>query len=226
MRKMLLTLVLSLASLAMADSLSDARTAFAKGDAAEATKIALELNTAESLALAARATTLGANLLPASQREAQYEKAADYARKAIALDDKNADAHFELARALGRLAQFKGVLQSLGLSGEVKSNLDRAIALDPKLAGAYVALGLWHANVPFIAGGRSDQVTPMFAKAITLEPNVIIHRLEYANALMTLSKRNRENAVKQLERAVKLQPRDFWEQKDLENAKKLLASLK
>lgn len=226
MRTLIVTAALAAFSLGFAASLDDAIAALDKGDAQSAVDTALSLNSADGYALAAKATTLSAALAPDSQRQGLFEKAVSYANKAIALDPNNANAHFELARADGRLAQYKGVLQSLGLAGEVKGELNRAIALDPKLAGAYVALGLWNAEVPFIAGGNKGQVQPNFDKAISLEPTVITHRLEYANALMTISKRNKQNAIGVLERAVVLTPRNFWEARDLETAKKMLADLK
>ncbi|MFN8508977.1 MAG: hypothetical protein U0Z75_00140 [Deinococcaceae bacterium] len=213
-------------SSAWASTLNDAVSLYAKGDVATSSAVAVALNTSDGYALAAKALSLGASLFPESQREASYEKAEQYARKAIELDPKNAEAHMELARALGRLAQFRGVLQSLGLASEVRSELELAIRLDPKMAAPYVALALWHAEVPMVAGGRNSEVEPNIQKALALEPGVIIHRLEYANALMKVSQRNRKKAIGQLEIAVKLTPRDYWDKIDLENAKKMLASMR
>ncbi len=226
MRNWLVALTLSLSSFAFAASLADANTAFAKGDVANTLSISLSLNNASGLIMAAKVTTYGAVLLPENQREAAYDKATDYARRALAVEPNNAEAHMELARALGRGAQFKGILQSLGIAGEVRSELETTIRLDPKIAAAYVALGLWHAEVPLIAGGRNSEVEPNILKAITLEPNTVIHRMEYANALMKVSQRNKKRAIAQLEIGVKFTPKDFWEKLDLENAKKLLASMR
>lgn len=226
MRNIIVTAVLAGVGLAFAASLEDATALFDKGDAKGAADAALELGTAPGFALAAKATTLGAALAPQGQQEALFDKAAGYARRAIELDPNNADAHFELARADGRLAQFKGVLQSLGLASEVKNSLNKAIELNPRLAGAYVALGLWNAEVPFFAGGNKGQVQPNFEKAIQLEPGVVTHRLEYANALMKVNRRNKPSAIAVLERAVLLTPRNFWEQRDLDAAKRMLADLR
>ncbi len=230
MRKLILTAALTglawLSAWSLAATLEDAHGLLDKGDARGAESAALGLNTPDSYALAAKAATLGAGQLPDDQQEAALTRAVGYAKKAIELGPNDADAYFELARADGRLAQYKGVLQSLGLAGEVKNALNKAIDLDPKLAPAYVALGLWNAEVPFFAGGNKAQVQPNFEKAIQLEPGVVTHRLEYAGAVMKVNLRNKPVAIRILERAVLLTPHDYWEQQDLSAAKKMLADLK
>jgi hypothetical protein len=76
------------------------------------------------------------------------------AARATDLAPEEPDAHFEVARALGRLAQYRGVLQSLNLAARVERALERTLELDPEHAGAWHARGLFHHDVPWIAGGR------------------------------------------------------------------------
>lgn len=235
MRKTL-TLALALTTAAVtatafAQSQQAAQDLLDQGKWQEAAAAAGALGTSGGLALAAEATTLGAALSPDSQKKALFQKAQDYAKQAIAKDKNNATAYFEMARAEGRLAQFVGILQSLGLAGDMKKNLDKAVALDPKMAGAYVALGLWHANLDakgFVAraatGANKAQVIPNFEKALALEPDVITHRVEYANALVLMGKK--ADAVAQLQKAVTLNTTTFWEKRDLADAQALLAKLK
>lgn len=214
-----------------AQSLSAAQSQLDAGNWQAAAKTASALNTSAGYALAAEATTLGAGISGSSK--AQYQQAQTYAQKAISLDKNNAEAYFELARAQGRLAQSAGILQSLGLAGDMKKNLQKAISLKPNLAGAYVALGLWNAELNAkggaaraATGARADQVAPNFNKAISLEPNRIVHRLEYARALMLLSKDNKAKAVEQLNKAVSLPAKTFWDKRDQQAAQQLLAKLK
>ncbi len=236
MRTWLLTAVLAGLGSGLAAGLPDAQASLDKGDWKTAADTALTLNTAEGFTLAAKAYTLGATVSPQAQQEGMLTTAQGYARKALALSPSSPDANFELARADGRLAQFRGVLQSLSLAGEVKSALDKAIKADANYAGAYVALGLWNAELAskgFIAtaatGASINSVVPNFQKAISLEPGVVTHRLEYANALIKLStpSRNfRQTAAAQLQKALTLTPHNYWEQKDLDAARQLLATLK
>ncbi|MFC6590646.1 tetratricopeptide repeat protein [Deinococcus lacus] len=222
-----------LLSAAGAQSLQSAQSLFDQGKWQEAAKAAAALNTSAGYALAAEATTMGAGISPAGSRKALYQQAQSYANKAIKLNANNAEAYFELARAQGRLAQTAGILESLGLAGDMKKNLQKAISLNPKLAGAYVALGLWNAELvakggaaTLATGADAKQVAPNFQKAIQLEPNRIIHRLEYANALMLLSSKNKAAATEQLRKAVSLTPKTYWDRLDLQNAQKRLNSLK
>lgn len=225
-----LGLALTLGS-AGAQSLSAAQSQLDAGNWQAATKAAAALGTSEGYTLAAQATTLGASITGGNR--AQYEQAQAYAKKAISLDTNNAEAYFELARAQGRLAQSAGILQSLGLAGDMKKNLQKAIGLKPNLAGAYVALGLWNAELNAkggaaraATGAKADQVVPNFNKAITLEPNRIVHRLEYARALLLLSKDNKAQAILQLNKAVSLPAKTFWDKRDQQEAQQLLAKLK
>lgn len=231
MRSLIVTAALTLAATASAQSLSAATSLFEQGKWQEAANAAAALNSSEGFALAAEATTAGSALVPDNQKKALFEKAQGYAKQAIAKDKNNAEAYFEMARAQGRLAQFSGILQSLGLAGEMKKNLDMAIKLDPKLPGAYVALGLWNANLVskgFIAvqasGANKNQIIPNFEKAISLEPDVAIHRIEYANALILQGRK--AEATTQLQKAVSIPANTFWEKRDLEAAKATLAKLK
>lgn len=230
----LLTLALSASTLSQAHAQSQqaAQALFTEGKWQDAASAALALNTSAGYALAAEATTAGASLV--ADKKPLFSKAQDYARKAIALDPNNAEAYFELGRAEGRLAQFVGVFQSLSLAKDMKANLDKAVALDPKMAAAYVALGLWNANLDSgglkgaIAAGQTGakkaNAAPNFEKAIALEPSVITHRVEYANALALMG--NKAAARTQLEKAVTMNADTYWLQRDLAAAQALLAKLK
>ncbi|PNY80017.1 hypothetical protein [Deinococcus koreensis] len=234
MRRFALTLALAVSVSASAQSQQAAQALYDQGKWQEAAASAAALNTSAGLALAAEATTVGASLVADSQKKALFTRAQEYAKAAIAKDRNNADGYFELARAQGRLAQFVGVFQSLGLAKDMKSNLDKAISLNAKMAGAYVALGLWNANldtggfkgaIAVQATGASEaNVAPNFEKAIALEPGVAVHRIEYANALLVQGKK--ADAAAQLDKAVTLPAETFWQKRDLEQARATLAKLR
>jgi tetratricopeptide (TPR) repeat protein len=171
----------------------------------------------------ARAKTYMAETLDSAEAEQLYTEAADHARAAIALAPENPDTHMELARALGRLAQFKGVLQSLGLANEVKASLEKAIALKPDHAAALHALALWHLEVPWVAGGRTGQVRPLFDQAIASEPDEIVHYVDYAEALIRLD--DKEAAKAKLEKAVGMTVTGYRDQQDLAQAQQMLSEL-
>ena len=233
MRTMIALALLASASASLAASVQEANTLLDRGDWQAAAAMGTELNSAGGLTVAAKATTLGASISDKGMRQQMLEKAQGYAEQAIKLSPNNAAAYFELSRADGRLAQFVGILQSLGLAGDIKTALTKAIALDPKMDEAYVALGLWHAElvakgsgVAFITGASRDAVIPNFEKAVTLAPTAIAHRIEYANALLDLDRsKNRAAAIAQLQKATTLTPVTYWDKLDLKTAQEKLAAL-
>ncbi|WP_339095982.1 hypothetical protein WDJ50_01405 [Deinococcus sp. VB142] len=205
---------------ASAQSLQAAQDLYNQGKWQEAANAAAALKTSAGYALAAEATTNGAGLVADAQKKALFAKAQDYANQAIAADKNNADAYFELARAQGRLAQFSGILQSLGMAKDMKKNLDTAIKLNPNMASAYVALGLWNANLAakgFAAtaatGANKSQVVPNFEKAVKLDPNTPAHRLEYGNALLAIG--DKAGAKAQFQKAASMTADNFWEKRDV-----------
>lgn len=219
--KLSATLALALAlPVASAQSLQAAQDLYNQGKWQEAATAAAALKTSAGYALAAEATTNGAGLVADAQKKALFIKAQEYATQAIAADKNNADAYFELARAQGRLAQFSGILQSLGMAKDMKKNLDTALKLNPNMASAYVALGLWNANLAakgFAAtaatGANKSQVVPNFEKAVKLDPNTPTHRLEYGNALLSIG--DKAGAKAQFQKAASMTADNFWEKRDV-----------
>lgn len=217
-------------STAHAKNLEAITNLYQQGQWKEAAQQAAALNTAPGYAKAARFLTTGAGVSPKKQRKAILEQAQAHAKKALSLDKNLADGYFELARTQGRLALFSGTLESLGLAKEMKANLDQSLKLNPKNASAYVALGLWHANLEskgFVArsatGASKKKILPSFKKAIQLEPNTIVNRLEFANALLLFGKK--ESAKKQLEYATTLPAKTHWEKHDLKQIQDMLKKL-
>lgn len=188
-----------------AQTLAGAQAQLLEGRWQSAAATAAGLNTPEGNTVASMACFLGSWLVPEAQKKALLQQAQTYAHKALAVTPNSALAHFQLAAAEGRLAQFQGLLQSASLASSVKRHLDRAIALDPGMANAYVALGLWHANpvnrlglVAGLKGASREAVVPNFQKAVALEPGNPAHRVEYANALLLDSSRHRAAAAEHL----------------------------
>jgi tetratricopeptide (TPR) repeat protein len=174
----------------------------------------------------ARAAVFLADALPAGaddEKQRLFSLAVARAERAVALAPSDPDAHLEVARALGRLAQYRGVLASLHLAGRILTALERAVELDPSHAESWHALGMFHHEAPWIAGGRPGRVVPAFLRAIALEPDVLSHRVAFAGVL--IERDDPAGAVEHLDRAARLTPRTYHDRQDAQRAQELRTSL-
>ena len=225
--------MVALLVVAHAQSLEEAQGLYASGKFLEASKMAAALGSSPGYVLAARALDWYASDQPIAKQEAFYVQCEGYARKAVELNSRNSDAYFELGAAIGRLGGLRGAASAFlnGVAGQVKSNFERALELNPRQVLALIGLGRWHAEivsrgVAGLFGGDGNQVKTLFERALTADPPSVAVRLEYARALLILDdKANRAAARKLLEAATDLTPRDVAERRQLVAAERLLAKL-
>lgn len=229
MKGLVLSLVLLL-PLALAQNAGAVEKLLDEGKFQEAYEAGLRLGSAEGLVLAAKAASYYAGYQAKDNEKADwFGRAEAAARRAIQADSNNAEAYFELARAQGRLSQYRGILESLGLASSIKENLDRTLRLNPRHAGAKVALALWHhslvsKNVGWLYGANGNQIMPLFNEAIQLEPQTIIHKVELAGVLAAQGKK--EDARRQYEAALAIAPATAADRFDQERARRELAALR
>lgn len=81
------------------------------------------------------------------KRIAYYAKATGLARQAIAIDSVGAEPNFAMARGLGRTALTLGSRERVKYGKEVRLHALRALAADPKHAGALHVMGVWNAEI-------------------------------------------------------------------------------
>lgn len=226
--------VLLLVSSAIAQSLRDAINLYSNGDFLEASQVARKLETADGYALASRALYEYAMEQPTSKREPLMVQCEKFARAALELDLKNADAYFELGASAGQFALLRGTVWAFlnGIPQQIRGYFERAIQLDPRHTFAMIALARWHAEVVIGGGGliysaSAVESLNLLNRAVRFEPKNINIRVNFAETLMVLDKvKNRAAAKAQLEIAVTLEPRDALERKALQAAKEGLEQLK
>ena len=81
-------------------------------------------------------------------RAALYKSGQEYARRAVAANPKGADGHFQLARAVGRMALTMGMMDQVKYGGtEVYNDAMAALAIAPKHAGALHVMGVWNEKI-------------------------------------------------------------------------------
>lgn len=150
-------------------------------------------------------------------------------------EPENFNAFYLYAFAIGRYSQQISVAKALaqGLGGKVHDALQRAIALQPKHADAHIALGAFHAEVvdkvgAMIAsvtyGAKRDEAYRLFRRAIELNPDSAIARIEFANAMAMLDGRKALQEAEALYRqAAGCEALDAMERLDVEAAREELA---
>lgn len=182
---------------------------------------------------AAKAQAIYATYLEKNDKAklALYEEAAGWADERRREAPKDANAHYLYAYALGRYSQGISVAKALaqGFGGKIKDALVTAIKLEPKHADAHIAFGAYQAEVIDKVGGivagvtygaKKDSAVEMFERAIKLNPDSAIARIEYANGLLMLFGKARiADAEKLYKEAAKVTPADAMERLDVELAR-------
>jgi tetratricopeptide (TPR) repeat protein len=132
-----------------------------------------------------------------AERERYYSRGEQLARLAAKANPNSADAHFALAKALGRVALSKGKRDKVKYAGVVHDEVREAIRLDQTHAGALHVLGMWNAEIMrlsrierwaarnLLGGGvlgeaNWDNAQTYLERAASIEPNRITHRLDLA----------------------------------------------
>ena len=207
------------ASDARSQSIEAAQAAYADGRFTEAAELAARLGTSEGHALAAKSLSIHAHhVAEGDDRQNLFDNAAALAREAIGLDPRNADAHLELAHAMGRFAQTLGAMQAMrgGYARRVRDAIQDALALDPDMMAAHLSLAAWHAEAStrggFMAsalyGASRARALEHYERALELAPDEKIVLVEYAYGLLLLDDENRERARDLLARAVRIPSED------------------
>ncbi len=191
--------------------LEDAQQAYAEAVKAAPTQVVAlcRLSRAES--------ELGESQKGDAQR-AMYASAVAHARDAVRAAQDSAGPHVWLAVALGRQALREGPRTKLAISKEIKSEVDRALALDARIGRAWHVLAVWNVKVSSLnaiermaanavlggvpKGASYENAENAFQQAIALEPAYINHRLEYGKLLKNMKKP--AEARHELEQAVAL----------------------
>ncbi len=91
------------------------------------------------------------------EREGKSGDAVDWYEKAIKVNERDPQHHLSLAGALGTEAQKANKLRQPFLARRLKSELERAVALDPNLVDAHEGLRQYYTEAPGILGGSIDR---------------------------------------------------------------------
>ncbi len=162
--------------------------------------------------------------IPESEKVKFYEKAVVTGKKAAEMLPSSSYANFVAGAAIGRLAQFKGIIQSLFMLGDFDKYIQKAIELDPKNYRALIAMGMRYRDTPwpFRDLKKSEEY---FLKAIEAEPGYINSYYELALLYEEMAKASRSKEEKDnyltkakelYERILEMEPHPQWIKQGLE----------
>ena len=222
---------------AAAEALQDAWRAYHRGDFQTACDMGLTLGVIGHT-VADKATSMYATFLEEDKkaRLALFGQAAQRSEAASKAMPEHANAHYLVGYCLGRHSQGSSVIEAItkGIAGRVKKALDRTLVLEPRHADAHTATGTYHAEVidkvgalvgGLTYGANQAEALAHYRKALALNPDSAIARVEYARGLLMLDDSKLANAKKLLAEAAKLKPADATERLDVDLANERLAAL-
>ena len=148
-------------------------------------------------------TRYGYLYMPTTKEKQNYFHIGEYlARKALAKDDNSAQAHFALCLALGRINENAGNKQKIANAKLIKTEIDKTILLDPKIANAYHILGRWNTTIASFSSGEKRAINLLYGgvpsgasfeegikayqTAIALDPKNMLHYYEIAQTYLKM----------------------------------------
>ena len=215
-----------------------ALSAFDEGRYLESAELAEALGTSDGLALAAEALAVyGHFVAPEGEKVPALERANQLAGQAVALDDTNAEARFQLSHAMARYAQSIGPAKALrqGYVGRSRESIEAVLELDPDMAEARLSLASWHADVVAgvgrllgrtVYGATVGSAVENYERTLELAPDEKVAHYEFGRGLLAIGgRKNRERARTLLARAVELPSGNHFDRLIHERALAELATL-
>jgi tetratricopeptide (TPR) repeat protein len=146
--------------------------------------------------------------------EAYAEAGMEPIEKAVQIDGNDAEYHRLHGALCGQVIPANPLLGALKYGQCAKDEIDKAIALDSRLALAYVSRGVGNYYLPPSMGGGVDAALKDFDTAISMNPN---SDEGYLWKGVTLRKANRDVEARQaFQQALKLNPDRAWTKQQLD----------
>jgi TRAP-type C4-dicarboxylate transport system substrate-binding protein len=162
------------------------------------------------------------------KRIPRYEKGIEWAKKAIALDEKRVEGHWWIAILYGVFGEANGITSSLFLVGDMEKALERAKQIDPMIdgAGPLRVLGRLKFKLPWVAGGSNKKSLEYLREALQKAPEFPYNYTYLAETL--IDEDEEDEARKVLNKLIAATPDPKWRlefEESKEEAKKLLKKL-
>ena len=130
------------------------------------------------------------------KRRTTYEAGASIAKRALELQDANAEAHYLYAANLGSAAQLKGLMASAVTIQDLKYHVKRALEIHKDHAPSLHMMGMMLEELPWVMGGDSRAALGYLQRAVAVNPAYTHARLDLARAY--LRRKNAASARREL----------------------------
>ena len=142
----------------------------------------------------ALAVCLAAAATP-EERRANLARGLALAEEAVAVDERDAKAHFAIFCNLGTDLKLRGVaLTSLFAIRRLRREIDRTLELAPDYADALVGKGELLCELPRVLGGDAAEGERLLRAALRVDPGFIEARLGLVRALAARGERDEARA--------------------------------
>jgi len=138
----------------------------------------------------------------------QWDEAARYGEKAVALRSGDASYHLWLAREYGRKAASANPVSAAALARKAKNEFERAVQLDPSSVEARLDLAQFYTEAPAIMGGGLDKARDQAAQVAKQQPaksHLILARVAEKERQFTEAESQLRQAIAQTE-----EPAEYW----------------
>jgi tetratricopeptide (TPR) repeat protein len=181
---------------------------------------------------------LAATAPTTADKIALFETSKTYASRAIGLEPRNAETHLSLAISYAKVLPLLDRREQIVASEAVKTNVDKALTLNPRLDLAWHVLGCWNHRLAEIGPvkraaarllygeipeGSNTEAVVCLEKAIALNPDRLSHYVELGLVLSAEGKTAEARAL--LEKGLAMPSTDHGDPDCKQRAEAALAKL-
>lgn len=150
-------------------------------------------------------TKIGKRAAKPEDRELHYKTAMEMAERCLKLNATSAKSHFIMGVAYGRMSEIQTAKIRVENSRKIRSHCEKAIEIQPDLAGAWHILGKLHfrlSNMTMVEkaaaqviygglppGSTTEVAISCYRKAVALRPDYLLYQLDLAAALHSTGKK-------------------------------------
>jgi tetratricopeptide (TPR) repeat protein len=157
------------------------------------------------------------------KRRIAYEAGARVAKRALELQNANAEAHYLYAANVGSAAQLRGMMASALTIQDLKYHVTRALELQKDHAPSLHMMGMMLEKLPWVMGGDSRAALDYLQRAVAADPSYVHARLDLAKAY--LKRKDVASARPELHSILEAPPTPAGQNQHEKEARTLLNSL-